>query len=135
MSKPIEGGCLCGGVRYRLRREPARLSDCHCIDCRRASAAPFVTWGEIAGEDIEMLSGELRKVHHAGRLRSFAACCGTPLFFQEDEGSPKIEVTILALDRPDKLSPTAAIWTEDRLPWVSLDPARESFLHGRSDAG
>ena len=81
MSAPIEGGCLCGGVRYRLHAEPIELSDCHCIDCRRASGAPFVTWGTVRQEDIELLSGELRKVHHAGRLRSFAACCGTPLFF------------------------------------------------------
>jgi len=65
MSAEIEGGCLCGGVRYRLYTAPARLSDCHCIDCRRASAAPFVTWGEVPRDDIELLSGELRKVGHA----------------------------------------------------------------------
>ena len=131
MSAPLEGGCLCGNVRYRLHAEPARLSDCHCIDCRRASAAPFVTWGEVARDDIELLSGELRKISHAGRLRSFASCCGTPLFFQNDENSQSIDVTIASLDHPEAYPPAATIWTEDRLPWVTLDPARPTFRQGR----
>ena len=131
MNVSIEGGCLCGGVRYRLRAEPTQLSDCHCIDCRRASAAPFVTWGALSREDIEILSGELRKVSHAGRLRSFAACCGSPLFFQDDQASASIDVTIASLDDPQSYSPQVAIWTEDRLPWVQLSPERKTFLYGR----
>jgi len=132
MKAPIEGGCLCGGVRYRLWAKPARLSDCHCIDCRRASAAPFVTWGEMRREDIEILSGEIRKVPHAGRLRSFAVCCGTPLFFQDDEASMSIDVTIASLDEPQSYSPEVAIWTEDCLPWVELNPRRKTFRQGRA---
>jgi hypothetical protein len=134
MNEPIEGGCLCGGVRYRLRAEPAQLSDCHCVDCRRASAAPFVTWGSVRKDDVEILSGELRKVRYAGRLRSFAACCGTPLFFQDDESSVSIDVTIASLDEPQSYSPEVAIWTEDRLPWVHLNPGLKIFRQGREQA-
>jgi hypothetical protein len=131
MSAPIEGGCLCGGLRYRLRAAPADLSDCHCIDCRRASAAPFVTWGAVQREAIEILSGELRKVQFAGRLRSFAACCGTPLFFQDDAASKSIDVTIASLDHPESFAPKVAIWTEDRLPWAILNPSHPSFRRER----
>ena len=131
MNAPIEGGCLCGGVRYRLLTAPTHLNDCHCIDCRRASAAPFVTWGAVPRDDIKLLSGELRKVNHAGRLRSFAACCGTPLFFQDNESSESIDVTIASLDHPESYSPAVAIWTEDRLPWAILDPSLPSFRQGR----
>ena len=122
---------MCGGVRYRLHAEPIELSDCHCLDCRRASGAPFVTWGTVSKEDIELLSGELRKVSHAGRLRSFAACCGTPLFFQDDEASASIDVTIASLDEPRSYTPEVAIWTEDRLPWVELNPERKAFRRDR----
>ncbi|MGI8891270.1 MAG: GFA family protein [Chthoniobacterales bacterium] len=131
MNMSVEGGCLCGGVRYRLRTEPAQVSDCHCIDCRRASAASFVTWGQMKSDDIELLSGNLRKVKHASRLRSFAECCGTPLFFQDDENSRAIDVTIASLDDPEKFIPQAAIWTEDRMPWSVLDPARPAYPQGR----
>lgn len=131
MNSPIEGGCLCGGVRYRLHAEPSELSDCHCLDCQRASGAPFVTWGSVGKEEIELLSGELRKVNHAGRLRTFAACCGTPLFFQDDETSASIDVTIASLDEPQSYAPEVAIWTEDRLPWVELNPERKAFRRDR----
>jgi len=131
LSIRIEGGCLCGGVRYRLHEQPKQLSDCHCVDCRRASAAPFVTWGSFPREKIELLSGELRKVKHADRLRSFASCCGTPLFFQDDEASEWIDVTISSLDYPEAYSPEVTIWTEDRLPWVPLDSTRPAFRQGR----
>ena len=125
---------MCGRVRYRLLSEPMKLCDCHCLDCRRASAAPFVTWGSVPKRDIEILSGEGRKVRHAGRLRTFAACCGTPLFFQEDEGSEIIDVTIASLDHPESYAPEVALWTEDRLPWALLDPARPIFREGRQSA-
>jgi hypothetical protein len=131
MKAPIEGGCLCGGVRYRLHTAPAKISNCHCIDCRRASAAPFVTWGAVQREAIEILSGELRKVHYAGRLRSFAACCGTPLFFQDDATSLSIDITIASLDHPESYAPEVAIWTEDRLPWAILNRSHPSFRQGR----
>jgi hypothetical protein len=131
MSTKIDGGCLCGGVRYRLHQAPAQLSDCHCIDCRRASAAPFVTWGSCKRDKIELLSGELGKVNYAGRLRSFASCCGTPLFFQDDEQSEWIDVTISSLDHPEAYAPTVTIWSEDRLPWVALDSDRPMYPQGR----
>ena|SRR6266487_4165508 len=131
MNIQSDGGCLCGGMRYRLHEQPKQLSDCHCIDCRRASGAPFVTWGAFRRENIELLSGELRKVRHADRLRSFARCCGTPLFFQDNDESEWIDVTISSLDHPEIYSPEVAIWTEDRLPWVPLDLARPTYRQGR----
>jgi hypothetical protein len=132
MSNPeIDGGCLCGGVRYRLHEAPKQICNCHCIDCRRGSAAPFVTWGSVPKEKMELLAGELRKVKHANRIRSFAACCGTPLFFQDNDNSARIDITIASLDRPDAYPPEATIWTEDRLPWVTLDPSHPTYRQGR----
>ncbi len=127
----IEGGCLCGRVRYRLRESPRQLSDCHCLDCRRASAAPFVTWGECRRATVDILSGEVREITHAGRLRSFAACCGTPLFFADHAGTEWMDVTISSLDQPERFPPEVAIWTEDRLPWVLLDCARPGHRQDR----
>lgn len=127
MKTSLEGGCLCGGTRYRLLTRPTELGDCHCIDCRRASAAPFVTWGTVARNEMELLRGELRHVRHTDRVRSFAACCGTPLFFAEASDSPTIDFTVASLDDPVPFAPQKAIWTEDRLPWVAMDPARPVY--------
>ena len=127
MKTPLHGGCLCGGVRYQLREAPVHLNNCHCLDCRRASAAPFVTWGSVRRDHLDVTSGELRRIAHANRWRSFAACCGTPLFFQETPDTAWIDVTIASLDHPKSFAPRIEIWTEDRLPWVLLDPGRPAF--------
>jgi len=31
----IEGGCLCGKVRYSADAEPVFVGVCHCADCQR----------------------------------------------------------------------------------------------------
>jgi hypothetical protein len=127
------GGCLCGGVRYRLHVRPKQGSDCHCEDCRRASVAPYVTWCSVPSKAIEVLSGELRRVSYADRLPSFASCCGTPLFIQDEVRSEWIDVTVASLDDPKTFHPEAAIWTEDKLPWVKLDPSRRAFRRSRDE--
>lgn len=126
-AKEIVGGCVCGGVRYELRSAPIGLNDCHCIDCRRSAGAPYVTWGSVPRVDRRLLKGELREITHAGRRRSFAACCGTHLFFAEADTSDWIDVTIATLDDPTPYPPAKSIWTEDKLPWVLLDPHRPIF--------
>ena len=133
MASAIEGGCLCGGVRYRLHARAKQGSDCHCEDCRRASAAAYVTWCGVPSKAMEVLSGELRRVLYAERLRSFAACCGTPLFIQDEVDAEWIDVTVASLDDPKGFPPKAAIWTDDKLPWVQLDPSRPAFRRNRDE--
>jgi hypothetical protein len=133
MANRIEGGCLCGGVRYRLYAQPKQGSDCHCEDCRRASAALYVTWCSVPSKAIQILSGELRRVLYADRLRSFAPCCGTPLFMQDEVSSEWIDVTVASLDDPKTFPPEAATWTEDKLPWVKLDLSRPAFRRSRDE--
>lgn len=127
MQTAFEGGCLCGGTRYRLEEPPTRLNDCHCLDCRRSSGAPYVTWGTVPRARRKLLAGRWREIAHADRVRSFAACCGTQLFFADTPDSATIDVTIASLDDPTPFAPGMAIWTEDRLPWVRLDEALPAF--------
>jgi hypothetical protein len=133
MTAGVEGGCLCGGVRYRLHGTPKHTSDCHCEDCRRASAAPYVTWCTFRSDAIELLSGELREVPHAGSLRFFASCCGTHLFVRDNASSEWIDITVASLDDPKSFPPQVAIWTEDKLPWVQLNPMRQAFPRNRDE--
>jgi hypothetical protein len=123
----ITGGCVCGGTRYVLKSQPFDLGDCHCIDCRRSAGAPYVTWGSVPREDLVVTKGEPRKIAYANRIRSFAACCGTHLFFEATTDSDTIDVTIASLDDPAPFAPQKAIWLEDKLPWVTLDESLPSF--------
>jgi hypothetical protein len=128
----ILGGCLCGQFKYRLGQELLNVNNCHCIDCRRASAAPFVTWGSIQAMNFEVPAGNLKRVNFANRVRSFAACCHTPILFQDHEDSEWLDVTIVSLDDPRAYFPAGEIWTEDKLPWVMLSPELPRYPQGKS---
>jgi hypothetical protein len=110
-----------------LKSRPFALIDCHCIDCRRSAGAPYVTWGSVPRKDLIITKGESRKIAHANRIRSFAACCGTHLFFEDTKDSDMIDVTIASLDDPTPFAPEKAIWLEDKLPWVTLDESLPMF--------
>jgi hypothetical protein len=123
----ITGGCVCGGTRYVLKSRLIALVDCHCIDCRRSAGAPYVQWGSVPRKDVVVTKGEPRKVPYANRIRSFAACCGTHLFFEDSKDSDTIDVTIASLDDPTPFAPQKAIFLEDKLPWVVIDESIPSF--------
>src|ERR1051325_3897244 len=123
----IIGGCLCGGTRYVLKSRPVALVDCHCIDCRRSAGAPYVQWGSVPRKDVIMPKCEPRKISDAYRVRSFAACCGTHLFFEQSKDSDMIDFTIASPDDPTPFPPQKAIFLEDKLPWVVIDESIPSF--------
>jgi len=77
--------------------------------------------------DLVITKGEPRKIAHADRIRSFAACCGTHLFFEDTKDSEIVDVTIASLDDPAPFAPQKAIWLEDKLPWVTLDESLPKF--------
>jgi hypothetical protein len=123
----ITGGCLCGGTRYMVKSEPTALVDCHCVDCRRSAGAAYVQWGSVPRRDLIVTKGEPRKVPYENRIRSFASCCGTHLFFEDSEDSETIDFTIASLDDPIAFAPHKVIFLEDKLPWVVIDESIPSF--------
>jgi hypothetical protein len=37
----LEGGCLCGKVRYSAEAEPAFVGVCHCKNCQKGTGTAF----------------------------------------------------------------------------------------------
>ena len=92
-----------------------------------------MTWGCVDRDQLTIVQGEVRKIPYAQRVRSFAACCGTHVFFEDAPGSKTVDVTIASLDDPTPFPPEITIWTEDRLPWVPLDERRPTYKRSSRD--
>ena len=92
-----------------------------------------MTWGTVKRDQLSIITGEVRRIPHANRVRSFAACCGTHVFFEDSREAETVDVTIASLDDPTPFPPEMSIWTEDRLPWVALNETRPVFLRSRRD--
>jgi hypothetical protein len=57
----LEGGCLCGAVRFIATGQPKGIYWCHCQSCRRHTGAPVAVFAVF---DCEYLN--LRRDDHGG---------------------------------------------------------------------
>lgn len=131
MPNPIEGGCLCRAVRYRILGEPLFSGACHCRTCRKASASAFVPWIHLSAEMFSYTAGEPVEFHSSAEVtRTFCGRCGTPLTYWTKSYGPRIDVTTGSLDAPEAFAPIAHIWTSHKLGWLNLDDGLACFEEG-----
>ncbi|QIF03380.1 GFA family protein [Roseimicrobium sp. ORNL1] len=126
------GGCLCGAIRYEGTGTPYNITHCHCLDCRRANAAPMVTWASFGIDDFRFIQGSPKKVHWAGRIRSFCPECGTQLAFLSSALATEVDVTVCSMDNPEFITPADQTWVEDRLPWLHTVDGLPTYPRERS---
>ena len=106
------GGCLCGGVRYRIRGEVRDVVFCHCSRCRRTHGH-VGAYTACAREDLELTElGTLRWFELDGSRRGFCAGCGASLFW-ERPGRATVSVAAGTLDSPTGLRPLRHIFVAD----------------------
>ncbi|GBQ20252.1 glutathione-dependent formaldehyde-activating protein [Gluconacetobacter sacchari DSM 12717] len=128
----MEGGCLCGAVRYIAEGEPISSGICHCKTCRRAASAPRLPF-------VGMLSGGFRYTRGApvdytsspGVTRSFCGRCGSPLTYRR-EGTPgELDVMTVSLDDPNTIRPTFHVWASEALDWDPIMGGLPSYPGSR----
>jgi hypothetical protein len=129
---PVEGGCVCGAVRYRLTAPPLGVYSCHCKDCQRSSGSTHSMSMPVKREHIELISGALSafdKTADSGRVVRMLGCqrCGTRLW---NEPQANLSLRILksgTLDDSGWAAPVGNIWTASKLPWVTIDERQVNF--------
>lgn len=115
----IEGGCMCGKVRYMLTTVPTFSTVCHCSDCRHASGAHLVAWVTVPVQHFVVSEGEPNHYQSSPNvLRTFCSTCGTTLTFRHEEHSSGIDITTGSLDNPEQFPPTKDVFVRDKLSWV-----------------
>ncbi len=131
-SFPVEGGCQCGVVRYRLKAPPLGVYACHCKDCQRWSGAGFQLSMVVNAGELELLAGELvghEKLADSGRTVRVMRCphCQTNVW-NEPLATPSLRIVKPGtLDDAGWARPVGNIWTERALPWVAIDPDAPNF--------
>lgn len=130
----IEGGCLCGAVRYRAAGAPSNTMICHCESCRRAAAAPVVAWITVRADQFAFTRGRPTEFRSSSAVvRTFCAMCGTPLTYQHADRAVNIDFTTCSLDDPERFPPTHHSWLGDDLDWVRFGDGRPAFQASRPE--
>jgi hypothetical protein len=131
---PLEGGCSCGEVRYRLTSEPLITHCCHCLNCQQQTGSAFVINLVIEESRLELLAGEPRPVdvpREAGKMQRIYRCPSCRVAVYSEYGGPALKfVRGGTLDGGARVEPDVHIYTRSKIPWVALPesvPAFEAF--------
>ncbi len=122
-----EGGCQCGAVRYRLRREALVVYACHCRECQKQSASAFGLSVPFSREELEIV-GELASWRRPTDSGSFTTCwycpaCGVRVYHVSDRNPDGGTIKGGTLDDTSMLKPRFHIWTSRKQPWLDLGDA------------
>lgn len=119
----VGGTCLCGAVRFRAQLPTKWVAHCHCTYCRRAHAAPLVTW---AGFRSEAFSLEPQSQAPAwfesspGARRAHCPRCGTPMFFESTRWPGEMHVARALIEQPLDKEPSAHVFYETHVAWLEV---------------
>jgi hypothetical protein len=114
------GGCLCGGVRYKVDGRLSDVGACHCSQCRKTTghyfAAATCKRDALTFETDETLAWYESS---ARARRGFCSRCGSTLFW---EANDRDEIDILAgtLDQPTGLKLRNHIFVADKGDYYEL---------------
>jgi hypothetical protein len=127
----IEGGCLCGRVRYHADTTPLRTVVCHCKNCQKQAGTAF-SLVVVVSSDALKLEGETVDYIDIGDSgaevrRRFCGACGSPLLSEIPSRPGMAFIKSGTLDDTSWLVPQAHIWRRSAQPWVYIDPDLPSF--------
>lgn len=128
----LNGGCLCGAIRFECRSKIYHAYKCHCRDCQRSSGGGFMGLIWVRERAFRFASGapgffasspgEGREVH-----RGFCPACGSNLVVRNTSAKGILFVVATALDDLSLFAPRMEIWTGRAQRWDAVDPALPAF--------
>lgn len=126
-SLPMEGGCRCGKVRFRVTAPPLLTMACHCAGCQKMTASAYSLSVAVPTAGFEVIAGEpvIGGLHHPDARHHHCDWCKSWLFTRI-EGLEIVNVRPTMLDDATWFVPFIESYTSEKLPWATT-PARHSF--------
>jgi hypothetical protein len=126
---PLQGGCLCGRVRYAATPDHRDGYYCHCRMCQLAFGNTRAAFLNLRKAEVRWLGAPQHYASSKIARRGFCSHCGTPLSFEYLD-SERMDLAVGSLDDPSAVKPSAhfavesriAVWhADDGLPGERLD--------------
>jgi hypothetical protein len=143
----IEGGFLCGRIRFEIDAFVGPFELCHCSRCRKASGSAFVSGVGVKIADFRWISGrdEIRRFEAPvverppGYQTAFYNRCGPPAPDFE-EGGDWFELAAGLLDGDPEVPPDRHIFVECGSRWYTIAgdlprPTKEDVIRMRLAGG
>lgn len=129
------GRCSCGSIEFTLTERPTSACHCHCVSCRRASGAPFMTWVTFPRTSFDITRGRIAERESSpGVRRGHCADCGMSITYLHADRLDEIDISAVSLDAPELVEPAAHIWVEDKAPWYEISDDLPRYPQWRTQA-
>ncbi len=127
--RPLQGGCLCGSVRYEITAPFLSAGYCHCTRCQRRTGTGSSVNGRVPQSGFRLLAGAERlKVYsppEGGARKLFCSECGSAVFSGDPLADEQVAVRLGTLDGDPGIRPQYRMFVDFAAPW---DPPPEDGL-------
>jgi hypothetical protein len=118
--EPLQGGCLCGAVRFEITAPFLLAGYCHCTHCQRRTGTGSSANGRVPQHAFRLLQGQeqLRAFQPpTGVPKLFCVTCGSALFSGQPLSDEQVAVRLGALDRDPGIRPQFRQFVDSAAPW------------------
>lgn len=138
MSAELEGGCLCGSVRFRATEPPLRTIACHCTFCQRLTGSSFYAESLFSLDAVKFNDGALHQYRHVSDgsgqdvVVHFCPTCGTTVGLTFGRWPDLRAISRGCYDEPNAVELVASIWTRSAQTGVALPSGIDCFAKARA---
>jgi hypothetical protein len=141
MSQELEGGCLCGRVRFRTAQAPMRTIACHCTFCQKVTGSAYFAESMFAMDAVRFNSGELKSYEHVSDgsrqkvFVHFCPTCGTTVSLTFERWPEVRGIARGCYDDPNAVTVSSHIWTRSAQSGTALPAGVDCFAKARVTLG
>ena len=120
---PLTGGCLCGGVRFRVDAPLVVATYCHCTRCQRRTGTAASAQARIQPGSLTVTQGEELIRTYAppdGFPKLFCGACGSALWSQSPDDPGHLSVRLGAFDGDPGIRPSLHQFVAYAAPWEPI---------------
>ena len=137
MFKQLEGGCLCGQVRFRTSQAPMRTLACHCKFCQRVTGSSYFAESMFAMDAVQFNGAALSSYAHTSEGSGkkvyvhFCPQCGTTVSLTFERWPDVRGIARGCYDDPNAVQVTSHVWTESAQSGTALPEGVDCFARAR----
>ncbi len=137
MAEELEGGCLCGRVRFRTAQAPLRTFACHCTFCQKVTGSSFYAESMFPKDAVRFNAEELSTYEHTSDGSNkkvfvhFCPSCGTTVSLTFERWPEMRGISRGCYDDPNAVTLTSHIWTRSAQTGTALPQGVECFAKAR----
>ncbi len=116
----MQGGCLCGAVRFEITAAFVSAGYCHCTHCQRRTGTGSSANGRVPREGFRILQGSESIDSFrppTGVPKLFCRDCGSALFSGDPLSDPEVAVRLGALDGDPGIRPSYRQFLDSAVGW------------------